>query len=76
MPIQSIGNVLRQSQPSSSGGQVSKQTVMRKIREAQPAVKLVLRQKVPVLHAKADKDHVRLQTGDRRIAPHWRRDSA
>lgn len=52
-----------------TGGQVSKQTVMRKIREAQPAVEPVLRQKVPVLHVDADEDHVRLQTGDSRIVP-------
>ena len=52
-----------------TGGQVSKQTVMRKIREAQPAVKPVLRQKVAVLHVDADEDHVKLQTGDSKIVP-------
>lgn len=52
-----------------TGGQVSKQTVMRKIREARPAVEPVLRQKVPVLHVDADEDHVKLQTGDSRIVP-------
>lgn len=52
-----------------TGGQVSKQTVMRKIREAQPAVEPVLRQKVAVLHVDADEDHVKLQTGESRIVP-------
>lgn len=52
-----------------TGGQVSKQTVMRKIREAQPVVEPVLRQKVAVLHVDADEDHVKLQTGDSRIVP-------
>ena len=52
-----------------TGGQVSKQTVMQKIREAQPAVEPVLRQKVSVLHVDADEDHVKLQTGDSRIVP-------
>lgn len=52
-----------------TGGQVSKQTVMRKIRDAQPAVEPVLRQKVAVLHVDADEDHVKLQTGDSRIVP-------
>ena len=52
-----------------TGGLVTKQTVMRKIREAQPAVEPVLRQKVAVLHVDADEDHVKLQTGDSRIVP-------
>lgn len=52
-----------------TGGQVSKQTVMDKIRKAQPAVEPVLRQKVAVLHVDADEDHVKLQTGDSRIVP-------
>ena len=52
-----------------TGGQVSKQTVMRKIREAQPAAEPVLRRKVSVLHVDADEDHVKLQTGDSRIVP-------
>lgn len=50
-------------------GQVSKQTVMQKIREAQPSVEPVLRQKVAVLHVDADEDHVKLQSGDSRIVP-------
>ena len=52
-----------------TGGQVSKQTVMKKIRDAQPAVAQVLRQKVAVLHVDADEDHVKLQTGESRIVP-------
>jgi len=52
-----------------TGGQVSKQTVMQKIREAQPSVEPVLRQKVAVLHVDADEDHVKLQSGDSRIVP-------
>ena len=52
-----------------TGSQVSKQTVMRKIRKAQPTVEPVLRQKIDVLHVDADEDHVKLQTGDSRIVP-------
>ncbi len=52
-----------------TSGLVTKQTVMRKIREAAPAAEAVVRRKVPVLHADADEDHVKLQTGDRRIVP-------
>lgn len=52
-----------------TGGLVTKQTVMQKIRKAQPAVEPVLRQKVAVLHVDADEDHVKLQTGDSRIVP-------
>ena len=52
-----------------TGGLVTKQTVMRKIREAVPAVEPVVRQKVAVLHVDADEDHVKLQTGDSRIVP-------
>ncbi len=52
-----------------TGGLVTKQTVMRKIREAAPAVETVARGKVPVLHVDADEDHVKLQTGDSRIVP-------
>ena len=52
-----------------TGGLVTKQTVMRKIRDAQPAVEPVLRKKVAVLHVDADEDHVKLQTGDSRIVP-------
>lgn len=52
-----------------TGGLVTKQTVMQKIREAVPAVEPVARQKVAVLHVDADEDHVKLQTGDSRIVP-------
>ena len=52
-----------------TGGQVSKQTVMRKIREVQPVVEAVLQRKVSVLHVDADEDHVKLQTGESRIVP-------
>ena len=52
-----------------TGGQVSKQTVMRKIREARPAVEPVARKKVAVLHVDADEDHVKMQSGDSRIVP-------
>lgn len=52
-----------------TGGLVTKQTVMQKIREAAPAVEPVVRQKVAVLHVDADEDHVKLQTGDSRIVP-------
>ena len=52
-----------------TGGLVTKQTVMRKIREAVPAVEPVVRQKISVLHVDADEDHVKLQTGDSRIVP-------
>lgn len=52
-----------------TGGLVTKQTVMRKIREAVPAVESVERRSVPVLHVDADEDHVKLQTGAGRIIP-------
>ena len=52
-----------------TGGQVSKQTVMRKIREARPTMEPVLRQKVSALHVDADEDHVKMQSGDSRIVP-------
>ncbi len=52
-----------------TSGLVTKQTVMRKIREAAPAAEAVVRRKVPVLHVDADEDHVKLQTGDSRIVP-------
>lgn len=52
-----------------TGGQVSKQTVMQKIREARPLLKPVVRQKVAVLHVDADEDHVKMQSGDSRIVP-------
>lgn len=52
-----------------TGGLVSKQTVMQKIRDAQPAKEPVLRQKVVVLHVDADEDHIKLQTGESRIVP-------
>lgn len=52
-----------------TGGLVTKQTVMRKIRQATPITETVLRKKVPVLHVDADEDHVKLQTGDSRIVP-------
>lgn len=52
-----------------TGGLVTKQTVMRKIREAVPVVERVERRSVPVLHVDADEDHVKLQTGAGRIIP-------
>ncbi len=52
-----------------TGGLVSKQTVMRKIREAMPASEPVKRRKVAVLHVDADEDHVKLQSGESRIVP-------
>lgn len=52
-----------------TGGLVTKQTVMRKIREATPGIVPVVRKKVSVLHVDADEDHVKLQTGASRIVP-------
>lgn len=52
-----------------TGGLVTKQTVMRKIREATPTVEPVVRRKVSVLHVDADEDHVKLQSGESRIVP-------
>lgn len=54
---------------TATGGLVTKQTVMRKIRDAAPAAELVIRKKISVLHVDADEDHVKLQTGDSRIVP-------
>lgn len=52
-----------------TGGLVTKQTVMRKIRQASPLAETVLRKKAPVLHVDADEDHIKLQTGESRIVP-------
>lgn len=54
-----------------TGGAVSRQTVMRTIRQlAVPEVpKVPEKKKVPVLHIDADEDHVSLQTGGNVIVP-------
>jgi len=48
---------------------VSRQTVMNKIRAANPQQKTVERRAVPELHIDADEDHVNLQTGKSTIVP-------
>ena len=50
-------------------GHVSKQTVMNKIRSANPQQEAFERQAVPELHVDADEDHVNLQTGKNTIVP-------
>ena len=53
-----------------TGGQVSRQTVMRKIQESEPPRReLVERRSVRVLHVDANKDHVKLQGGRGVIVP-------
>ena len=53
-----------------TGGKVSRQTVMNKIRQSSvPASKETERRRVPVLHVDADEDHVHLQTGKNTIVP-------
>lgn len=49
--------------------QVSRQTVMNKIRAARPQREIVERRRVPELHIDADEDHVHLQTGSSAIVP-------
>ena len=50
-------------------GQVSRQTVMNKIRSAKPRREPVKRREVPQLHIDADEDHVHLQDGKSTIVP-------
>ena len=50
-------------------GHVSRQTVMNKIRSANPQQEAFERQAVPELHVDADEDHVNLQTGKNTIVP-------
>lgn len=52
-----------------TGSQVSKQTVMNKIRQACPQHELVEYRKLTELHIDADEDHVNLQSGDNAIVP-------
>lgn len=58
------------SSKSVTGGCVSRQTVMNKIRESEAEVlPLVEQKKVPVLHIDADEDHITLQNGKKKIVP-------
>lgn len=53
-----------------TGGQVSRQTVLHKIRKAQVKEETrVERRHVPVIHIDADEEHVKLQNGKSRIVP-------
>ena len=53
-----------------TGGQVSRQTVPRKIRSSRPEPTTDQeRRKVPVLHVDADEDHVHLQNGKSAVVP-------
>ncbi len=53
-----------------TGGQVSRQTVLRKIRGSIPKREEIgHRERVPVLHIDADEDHVHLQNGKSGIVP-------
>ena len=70
-----VSNACRYSYARSAeivtGGEFSKQTVMRKIRQievSKPAVRET-RKKIAVLHIDADEDHVALQTGENAIVP-------
>ena len=52
-----------------TGGAVSRQTVLNKVRQSKARKETVPRRQVPVLHVDADEDHVRLQNGGNTIAP-------
>lgn len=52
-----------------TGGQVSRQSVMNKVRLSYPKKYPVIQRKVPVLHIDADEDHVALQSGGSTIVP-------
>ena len=52
-----------------TGGAVSRQTVLNKVRQSKARKETVPRRQVPVLHVDADEDHVRLQSGGSTIAP-------
>lgn len=53
-----------------TGGHVSRQTVLHKIRESIPKRDVILEKRaVPVLHVDADEDHVHLQNGKNGIVP-------
>ena len=52
-----------------TGGNVSRQTVMHKIRECEPQQEQRERRKVPFLHVDADEDHVTLTGGKNTIIP-------
>lgn len=53
-----------------TGGKISRQTVMNKIRQSSvPVSEAVEHRRVPVLHVDADEDHVHLQTGENTIVP-------
>lgn len=65
-----VGMSYAKSAQAVTGGQVSRQTVLHKIRAgvAEPAP-CGKRRKVPVLHVDADEDHVHLQTGQSAVVP-------
>lgn len=53
-----------------TGGQVSRQTVLHKIRSARPVQPVSTEQRtVPALHIDADEDHVSMQNGKNEIVP-------
>lgn len=53
-----------------TGGKISRQTVLNKIRQsAVPVCETVERRRIPVLHVDADEDHVKLQNGKNTIVP-------
>ena len=52
-----------------TGGYVSRQSVMNKIRSSYVKQESVFRRNVPVLHIDADEDHVALQSGGSTIVP-------
>ena len=52
-----------------TGGAVSRQTVMHKVRQSRAKEEVVERRKVPVLHVDADEDHVKRYGGGSTTAP-------
>ncbi len=65
-----IRNSYEASSREVTGGKVSKQTVMNRIRESEvPEEPSIERRKVRFLHIDADEDHVALQNGKKAIVP-------
>ncbi|MCR5174780.1 MAG: ISLre2 family transposase [Oscillospiraceae bacterium] len=52
-----------------TGGQISRQSVLNKIRISYPKKSPAMKRKAAVLHIDADEDHVALQTGESAIVP-------
>lgn len=68
--VEALESSYAKSSKRVTGGRVSRQTVMHKIRSASPVpLPEGERRRVPVLHVDADEDHVHLQSGKTAIVP-------